>query len=208
MMPRQTDATWSILAWGFFLTSDQDNRVRFQARPQIHEGPRIIDSGVLNADSYDTGNLEFAWVWGPVTLQSEAFASVVNFNSGASETSTAVTRTSAISSQVRIEFLIRLASMGLSSVGTFLIPMYLRRRAECGWGAWEGKIRYSNLDLTNVNRGIYDDITAGVNWYWSDRVRIMFDWIHPFHERRCRLWSNGIGYLGNSVRLQLVRKPT
>ena len=37
----------------------------------------------------------------------------------------------------------------------------------------------SRLDLSNVNAGIYDDVTAGLNWYWSDRVRVMFDWIHP-----------------------------
>ena len=48
-----------------------------------------------------------------------------------------------------------------------------------GWGAWEAKARWSNLDLTNLNAGQYNDFTIGVNWYWSDRVRMMFDWIHP-----------------------------
>ncbi len=31
---------------GVLHTDDQDNRVRFRARPQIKEGPRLIDSGV------------------------------------------------------------------------------------------------------------------------------------------------------------------
>ena len=39
--------------------------------------------------------------------------------------------------------------------------------------------RWSRLDLSNVNAGIYDDVTAGFNWYWSERIRIMFDYIHP-----------------------------
>ncbi len=49
----------------------------------------------------------------------------------------------------------------------------------CGWGAWEAKARWSNLDLSSVNSGQYNDLTVGFNWYWSDRTRIMFDWIHP-----------------------------
>ncbi len=43
---------------GILFTDDQDNRVRFRARPQIHEGPRLIDSDALAADTYTTGNLE------------------------------------------------------------------------------------------------------------------------------------------------------
>jgi len=35
------------------------------------------------------------------------------------------------------------------------------------------------LDLNSLNRGVYDDFTIGMNWYWSDRVRMMFDYIHP-----------------------------
>lgn len=58
----------------------------------------------------------------------------------------------------------------------------------CGWGAWEAKARWSYLDLNDVNRvvsgtrfgGQYNDFTLGMNWYWSDRTRVMFDWIHPF----------------------------
>jgi phosphate-selective porin len=46
-------------------------------------------------------------------------------------------------------------------------------------GAWEARARYSNLNLRNVTKGEYNDITLGMNWYWSDRVRIMFDYIHP-----------------------------
>ena len=41
------------------------------------------------------------------------------------------------------------------------------------------KARWSHLDLNNFNAGQYNDFTLGFNWYWSDRVRMMFDWIHP-----------------------------
>ncbi len=51
----------------------------------------------------------------------------------------------------------------------------------CGscWGGWELKARYSYLNLNSFSAGNYHDVTVGLNWYWSDRVRIMFDWIHP-----------------------------
>ena len=35
------------------------------------------------------------------------------------------------------------------------------------------------LDLEEIDAGQYNDLTVGVNWYWTDRVRWMFDWIHP-----------------------------
>jgi phosphate-selective porin OprO/OprP len=41
------------------------------------------------------------------------------------------------------------------------------------------KARWSHLDMNPLQAGQYDDLTVGVNWYWSDRTRWMFDWIHP-----------------------------
>ena len=63
---------------GVLYTHDQDKRVRFRARPQIREGTRIVDSGVLSADDFTTGNIESAVVWGRFTVQSEAFLSGVH----------------------------------------------------------------------------------------------------------------------------------
>jgi phosphate-selective porin len=51
---------------------------------------------------------------------------------------------------------------------------------QVGWEAWEAKARWSALILTDVGSGQYNDLTSGFNWYWSDRTRIMFDWIPPF----------------------------
>ncbi len=75
--------TWPIsdhTGVGVLYTHDQDGRVRFRARPQIREGPRIIDSGIMNADNYTTGNVEFALVANSFTIQSEAFLSQVDMN--------------------------------------------------------------------------------------------------------------------------------
>lgn len=164
---------------GILHTDDQDNKVRFRARPQIKEGPRIIDSGVLAADRYTTGNLEFAAVMGPVTLQSEAFLSTVALSSGdAGNLGGAYAHLSYfLTGENRIydrfgqhgaQF-----SRNVPYSNFFIVP------GAYSPGAWEVKTRYSHLNLDEFNKGQYNDITTGFNWYWSDRTRIMFDWIHP-----------------------------
>jgi phosphate-selective porin OprO/OprP len=164
---------------GILHTQDQDNRVRFRARPQVREGPRLIDSGVLDADSYTTGNLEFAGVCGPLTLQSEVFLSTVARNTaGAATTNGAYAHLSwFLTGENRIfepfgqhgaQF-----ARNVPYSNFFLVP------GGVGTGAVELKTRMSWLDLRELDRGTYHDVTVGVNWYWSDRVRVMFDYIHP-----------------------------
>ncbi len=165
---------------GVLHTDDQDNRVRFRARPQVREGPRLIDSGALIADSYTTGNLEGALVLGPVTFQSEAFLSDVQLQNGGSTYVQGMYFHGSyfLTGENRIfdPFGQHGAQFGrnVPISNFFLVP------GAFSPGAWELKARWSYLDLDNVNRGQYNDFTAGFNWYWSDRTRIMFDWIHPF----------------------------
>jgi phosphate-selective porin OprO and OprP len=164
---------------GVLYTNDQDNAVRVRARPQIHEGPFIIDTLNLNANSYTTGNLEFATVMGPLCFQSEAFYSTVNFNGGPDRqlwgSYAYVSWFLTGEHRVYDRFGQHGAQFGRPQLFTnaFWVP-------GChGWGAWEAKCRWSNLSLQDVSRGVYNDITCGLNWYWTERIRIMFDWIHP-----------------------------
>ena len=164
---------------GVLHTQDQDRRVRVRARPQVHEGPFLIDSGPMAASSYTTGNLEFAAVMGPVTLQSEAYASSVNMTSGGAQTLTGAYAHLSyfLTGENRIyeRFGQHGAQFGrnVPYSNFFIVPGAISP------GAWELKTRYSNLNLDQVNKGQYNDITTGFNWYFSDRTRVMFDWIHP-----------------------------
>ncbi len=165
---------------GVLHTHDNDSRVRFRARPQVHEGPRLIDSGVLNASSYTTGNLEAALVYGRVTIQSEAYLSDVRLVNADNQRVQGcyVHGSYFLTGENRIfeKFGQHGAQFGRN------VPNKNFFVTECysGPGAWELKSRWSYLDLNNVGGGQYNDFTAGVNWYWSDRTRLMFDWIHPF----------------------------
>lgn len=181
---------------GILHTQDQDDRVRFRARPHIHEGPRLIDSGTLDADAYTTGNLEGAVVYGPFAVQSEAYLCNVNMNtrdpvmvSGAyvhmSYFLTGENRVYERFGQHGPQF-----GRNQPNENFFLLP------GSSGWGAWEAKGRWSQVDLNPLARGQYNDFTFGLNWYWSDRTRWMFDWIHPITSSTAALGAVDADILG------------
>jgi len=175
---------WHVGA-GVLHTNDQNDIVRIRTRPQIHEGPRLIDSGLIAADTYTTGNLELAIVWGRFAVQSEAFLSSIDRNAGAATVGGAYAHCSYFLTGENRKFE-RFgqhgAQFGRNKPKT---NFFLKRGQGCsGWGAWEAKARWSNLSLRALDRGEYNDLTVGLNWYWNDRTRVMFDWIHPVTSRR------------------------
>lgn len=165
---------------GVLFTDDQNDQVRFRARPQIHEGPRLIDSGNIAAGNYTTGNVEFAIVNGPFTIQSEAYLCNIDRNVGGPATINGcyVHASYFLTGENRIyeRFGQHGAQFGRNVPFT---NFFWTRGAGMGIGAWELKGRWSHLDLNNIDQGQYNDFTFGFNWYWTDRTRWMFDWIHP-----------------------------
>jgi phosphate-selective porin OprO/OprP len=164
---------------GILYTDDQDGIVRFRARPQIHEGPFLIDTGNIAAGSYTTGNLEFATVWGPFSIQSEAFLSNVNRIADDSVYlyGAYVYGSYFLTGENRIYD--RFGQHGAQFARNVPYSNFFWVPGCCGPGAWEAKARWSNLNLHQVDAGQYNDLTLGFNWYWTDRVRMMFDYIHP-----------------------------
>jgi phosphate-selective porin OprO and OprP len=164
---------------GVLRTDDQDHRLRVRSRPQIHEGPRLIDSLSLVGNTQTTGNLEGAIVWGAVTLQSEAYLSMLDLAAGNQVVNGQYVHLSYfLTGENRI--FERFGQHGPQFGRNAPYSNVFAVRGGRSFGAIEAKARWSRLDLTNVNAGQYNDFTLGFNWYWSDRVRMMFDWIHPF----------------------------
>ena len=164
---------------GVLFTDDSDDRMRIRTRPQVSEGPRLIDSGVLRADSMTSGNLEGAIVMGRFTVQSEAFLGSVQMLDGENPTlSGAYVHTSwFITGESRV--FDRFGQHGAQFGRNAPRANFRFKRGEFQPGALELKARWSHLDLNPLQAGQYDDLTVGLNWYWSDRTRWMFDWIHP-----------------------------
>jgi len=182
-LPYYDEASDGRFLWhtgvGILYTDDQDSRVRFRARPQVREGPRIIDSGLELADSFTTGNIETALVCGPLSLQSEAFLCNVDRrnNDSANIAGTYVYLSYFLTGENRI--FERFGQHGPQFARNVPRTNLFLKPGCFGPGAWEFKTRWSYLDLNNLDGGQYNDLTIGFNWYWTDRTRCMFDWIHP-----------------------------
>lgn len=170
---------------GILHTDDQDSTLRFRTRPQVHEGPRLIDSGPLSANRSTTFNLEAARVYGPWTLQGEAYLTTLDPSDR---------------DQIWLQGAYLHSSWFLTGENRQFDrfgqhgAQFGRNRPSRDWsfrgdggcdpqgqglGAWELKARWSWLDLHQAGAGQYHDLTCGFNWYWNERTRIMFDWIHP-----------------------------
>ncbi|HRE99825.1 MAG TPA: porin [Pirellulaceae bacterium] len=164
---------------GILYTKDQDGRHRLSARPQVHEGPRLIDSGTIFSPSYTTGNLELAVVNGPFAVQAEAYRSEIDLTAGgvASADGCYVHGSWFLTGENRI--FERFGQHGAQFARSKPTTIFSRRGPDCGWGGLELKSRWSYLDLEDLQAGQYNDLTVGFNWYWSDRIRWMVDWIHP-----------------------------
>lgn len=164
---------------GVLYTQDQDGVIRVRTRPEIHEGPRLIDSGNLAAGSAVVGNLEGAIVWGQFTLQSEAYLSQVNRSNGPNNLlhGAYIHGSWFLTGENRVYE--RFGQHGAQFGRPMVYTNVFATSGGLGLGAWELKSRISYLNLNDVNRGVLTDYTVGCNWYWSDRVRIMCDWIHP-----------------------------
>ena len=164
---------------GVLHTHDHDGLVRFAVRPQIQRGPILADTGNLSAESYTTGNIEFASVWGAIGIQAESFLSSVDLDHG----NKAVIN----GSYAHVSYFLTGENRNFEPFGqhgaqfgrTKPNTNFFIKPGGFGMGGWEAKARWSNLNLTNLGSGEYNDFTFGFNWYWSDRARWMFDWIHP-----------------------------
>ncbi len=164
---------------GILHTFDQDNHLLLRARPQVQRGPFLMASAPLSADTYTTGNLELAIVRNRLTWQSEAFISQINLLDGQTRhVGGAYAHVSCFLTGEHRNFEPFGQHGAQFALNTPNRDFKLTRGVR-QWGAWEAKARWSYLNLEQVAGGQYNDLSVGLNWYWSDRVRWMFDWIHP-----------------------------
>jgi phosphate-selective porin OprO/OprP len=167
---------------GVLYTHDQNDLVRFRARPQVHEGPFLIDSGADPAGEYTTGNVELAVVWGRFAVQSEAFLCNVNRLGLPNENVWGAYAHCSFFLTGENRIYERYGQHGAQFARQVPFSNFFCVPGCCGPGAWELKARWSNLTLTEIDSGEYNDFTFGFNWYWTERTRVMFDWIHPVTE--------------------------
>ncbi len=180
---------------GYVATRDQDNRVRFRARPEIHRGDRLIDTRMIDrnrdffidgdddiaARDYQVLGAEFAWVNGPLSIQSELTWMAINDNEPrATDLYGAYIYVSYFLTGEHRRYNRRSAVFGrvIPHENFWIVDTPHGRCA--GWGAWEVAARWSYLDFSQIVGQELHDVTLGLNWYWNPNSRMMLNWIHPF----------------------------
>jgi phosphate-selective porin OprO/OprP len=192
--------------------------VQFRARPQLRDaigdygsnaaGPglpgnsaRLVDTGVMLADSSAVISPEFLYVRGPFSLQAEYAWAVsdntitaaatnvrpgtkvgthlgdVWFNGGYIQASYFLTGENRLYDR-------RLGRLGAPYIATPYTPFFLTRDEDgkfiWGRGAWEVAVRWNHLNLNSgaINGGESDALEVGLNWYLSNNLKIQFEYLH------------------------------
>jgi phosphate-selective porin OprO/OprP len=172
--------------------------VRFRSRQGLRDaigaegdGARIVDTGNIIADNVQAVNAELLAYWGSAWVQAEACATHVgNAFYPASNAASSRGNLDYWGAYVQTGYFLTGEQRGYDQrFGKYsrvrpLEPFFLVRSDDghfChGWGAWELQYRFAYLDLTSdtTQGGLYTEHTVGLNWYWSDTIKLQANYIY------------------------------
>ncbi|MDH3519008.1 MAG: porin [Myxococcales bacterium] len=149
---------------------------------EVHLSEDLVDTGDILAKGADQLGLEFASVWGPLSLQAEWMSAWVSQIGGDDLDFTGV--------YVQASWFVTGESRAYNRGGGHfdrVKPTHRFAPARGEWGALELASRYSYLDLNdeNIRGGTQNNVTLGANWYLYSNLRLMLNWVHSHR--------NGIG---------------
>ena len=162
--------------------ADEDAKRRLRARPESRiKDVRLVDTGKFSTRGSDLMGVEMAVTHGPFSLQGEWF---LNFTQSDAEDDPDFR-----GHYVYAGYVLTGENRGYKkSRGVFagITPKNSFRPFKGGWGALELALRYSYLDLNdeNIRGGKESNITAGLNWYLSEKTRFMVNYIRARVEDR------------------------
>lgn len=199
---------------GYFLNSPPNDTARFRSIPEIFVGefrpdgtgtsgqavpgvfdgtPFFVDTLALTGiDHVHTFGLEALWVAGPLSVQAEGMAAIVDHSALASDTlkGSYVQMGYFLTGEHRpydrkngcIDRVKPFNNFGRHYVGDGCYQ---------GWGAWEVAGRWSYVDLTDgaINGGTMNNFTFGVNWYQNPYSKVVFNYIHSWLDHRTAVES-------------------
>jgi phosphate-selective porin OprO and OprP len=155
--------------------------VEFAARPEIHRGDPLVDTGEINCQQYHVLDAELAWVRGRFSAQSELVWTRLDASEGgARDLRGAYVYFSYFLTGEHRAYDRETAKFGRVTPHENFWMVRTPRGTRTGWGAWELAARWSYLDFSEVANQRLHDLTVGCNWYWNPHTRMMFNWIHPF----------------------------
>lgn len=156
-----------------------DDSVRYRERPEVHLAPRFVDTGTIASDGEARAGAEVAWVGGPFSAQAEYFYTFVDAAGGNDPDFNGLYVYGSY-------FLTGEHRPYKRSSGVFgMVQPHRNFKFNGGPGAWEGALRYSQIDLRDegIKGGELRNTTLGVNWYLNSNVRIMANWVHSHRKQ-------------------------
>lgn len=160
-------------------TDDDFDEFRIRQRPEAHMTDRLVDTGtIMGADDLTKWGAETAAVFGPFSAQAE----YMRLNLDGQDMN-------GIAGLDELDF-----DGWYAFVSWFLTGESRTYKAEKaafdrvkpahpvgsgGMGAWELALRRSNIDLTDgsFDGGEMNNWTVGLNWYLTDFMRVMFNYV-------------------------------
>jgi len=163
-------------AYCFRNSEDKNKRTfSYSSRPEAHLVPNFVDTGDFDGNFANLLGLESVLIYGPFSVQSELIQSFVDLKTG---------------NTGYFKGFYAYASYFLTGEhrnynkfwGTFSAIDVKRNFSFRDWspGAWEVAARYSYLDFCtqDINGGVLQDLTLGLNWYLNSNMKVMFNYIH------------------------------
>lgn len=164
------DIYWLVGASYSYTQTDSANTIRYAPHPESTvTDVRLVDTGVIQSvESASLLNFDWAMQYHRLSLQGEYFYNYLNRNGFESLDFDGYYAYASFF--FTDDF--RPLNAGASKHG--------RVEPTCKWGALEGALRYShvNLDDRDVQGGKESNVTFGLNWYLNPYIRFMANYIH------------------------------
>jgi phosphate-selective porin OprO and OprP len=151
---------------GAFEHRGDNTAVRYSDRPEARGadgGTRLIDTGVFDAELKGELGADLAFISGPLSAEAE-YLGVYASREGADDVFFG-------GFYVQASYVLTGETRGYKN-GIFGSPSPAHPH-----GAWEAAVRFShmNLDGADLLGGTQNNLTVGLNWYATDRVRFMLN---------------------------------
>jgi len=153
------------------LVFSDSSDIQYQARPESHLAPVLVDTGLLDAKFAYIGGLEAIYQSGPLQFQSEFLGSSVDGDANYIFWGGYVSAGWLLTGESRTYDRATGVPGRVQPAVPFSLPQH-------HWGALELTCRYSYLDLADgaVDGGRMNIFMPGVNWYWTEHIRWQFNY--------------------------------
>lgn len=164
----------------------------FQSTPEalLKQGasrtPSFVDTGLLPIADYQIGGVEFSTLFGPLSFSGEyMFAAGVLSTGPSFFLHGGFVESSYFWTGEHRNYLRQQGIFGAVTPNSSFVRTETPEGSQNGTGAWESTLRFSVVDLNDkgITGGEMFNVTAGLNWHYTVRSRVMFNYIHSILDR-------------------------